>query len=198
MAKKQSVLLFDLGGVILESLGFQEWRKLLNDTTSTGDELKSGWLRSPVCMAFEKGEISPQEFAQGLVDEFALSVDAAHILRVYPDWVLGFYPGADRLLAGLRNTHRIACLSNTNELHWRAEWAAHFDDAFVSHFIGMVKPDPDIYRHVVDALDCDAADILFFDDSTINVVAARDAGLDAHRTDGFDALQSTLRRLEIL
>ena len=48
----------------------------------------------------------------------------------------------------------------------------------------MVKPDAEIYRHVIAKLACDPSEILFLDDNTINIDAAEAVGLDAHKVVG--------------
>ncbi len=50
--------------------------------------------------------------------------------------------------------------------------------------MGLVKPDRDAFDHAVSGLDCRAETILFLDDNTINVDAARAAGLNAEKARG--------------
>jgi glucose-1-phosphatase len=83
----------------------------------------------------------------------------------------------------------VAVLSNTNRVHWEAgaaQWPLlqMFDRAFLSFEIGMVKPDPEIFEHVVAALEIDADRVLFLDDNQLNVDQARASGLRAERVVG--------------
>ena len=73
-----------------------------------------------------------------------------------------------------------------------------FDVAFLSHEIGLVKPDAEIFEHVVEELACRAAEILFFDDNALNVDAARSVGLDAHKVEGVGPTHSLLRERGLL
>ena len=59
-------------------------------------------------------------------------------------------------------------------------WLDEFQVKIWSCELGMVKPDPGIYRACLDALGCRAERTLFFDDRANNVEAARDLGMEAH------------------
>ncbi|WP_216386865.1 HAD-IA family hydrolase [Arcanobacterium phocae] len=77
-----------------------------------------------------------------------------------------------------------AVLSNVPHTHlaWLKEnkpWLALFEPALFSCNLGLAKPDPAIYQAAIDALGGDGDEILFFDDTYVNVVGAREAGLRA-------------------
>ena len=59
-------------------------------------------------------------------------------------------------------------------------WLDEFQVKIWSCELGMVKPDPGIYRACLDALGCRAERTLFFDDRANNVEAARGLGMEAH------------------
>ena len=58
---------------------------------------------------------------------------------------------------------------------------SRFSPAVFSCGVGMVKPEPGIYRHCLELLGLPAAQVLFLDDMPGNVTAARDLGLHALR-----------------
>ena len=70
------------------------------------------------------------------------------------------------MLEGLRPRYRVACLSNTDELHGRQfdeqlhlqDW---FDECFYSNESGLRKPDPKAYLHVSKSLDFPPNEIAF-------------------------------------
>ena len=59
-------------------------------------------------------------------------------------------------------------------------WLDEFEVKIWSCELGILKPDPAIYRACLDALGCRAERTLFFDDRANNVEAARDLGMEAH------------------
>jgi putative hydrolase of the HAD superfamily len=59
-------------------------------------------------------------------------------------------------------------------------WLSEFQVKIWSCELGILKPDPAIYRACLDALGCRAERTLFFDDRANNVEAARDLGMEAY------------------
>lgn len=193
---KPKVLLFDLGGVLIENTAFADLPTLLSEPI-TAASLADRWLDSRAVQAFERGEIEAEEFGARFVDEWGLRISRDEFLARFETWPRGPYDGALEMLVHLRRDYTTACLTNCNALHWRRlqPLLAQLDHAFSSHLMGLVKPDPAIFRRVVDALGCDAADICFFDDSARNVDAARAAGMSAEHVAGFGELSRRLCRL---
>jgi putative hydrolase of the HAD superfamily len=70
-----------------------------------------------------------------------------------------------------------------------------FDAAVISCRIGLVKPEPQIYRYLLDLHGLTAAETVFIDDTQINVTAAADVGLHAVR---FESAGQCRRELEAL
>lgn len=75
----------------------------------------------------------------------------------------------------------LAILSNTIEPHAKALRGAgyynNFDKVFLSHEIGMRKPDPAIYTYVLQELGVGPHEAVFIDDDPVNVVAAQSVGM---------------------
>ena len=69
----------------------------------------------------------------------------------------------------------------------RQDWAGHFRVRVFSGDIGVAKPDPEIFRHLLSRLGAKAVDCLFFDDRESNVDGARAVGLRAHVWHGPEA-----------
>ncbi len=194
------VLLFDLGGVLIDFAGFEEMRRLLPQV-SDRSEIRDRWIHSDSVQLFERGDITPESFARRLVEEFHLELSAENFLREFVSWARGPYPGAVSLLGRLRATHRIACLSNSNELHTpihRASIHPHVDTFYFSDEIGMVKPDREIFDHVIHDLAVSPRRIAFFDDTMVNVEAAREVGLNAFSVDGIVEVEAQLQRLGLI
>ena len=62
------VLLFDLGGVLVESAGLQELPRLLA-APMEAEALRRKWLTSPAVGLFETGRCSEQEFAAVFIED---------------------------------------------------------------------------------------------------------------------------------
>lgn len=194
-------VMFDLGGVLVELGGVEQ----MFDWTRgrlTREELWRRWLLSPGGRLFESGRITPEDFAERMISEFELPVTAEEYLRAFEVWVRAPYPGVTDLLEGLSKVYRLACISNTNAMHWprmrdHMGLGRFFERSFVSHETGLVKPDREAFLHAMAGLGCPAERILYFDDSQINVDAARDAGMAAHRVNGVEEIVAILRDMGI-
>jgi len=194
------VLLFDLGGVLMDFAGFEELGKLLPGAPHRS-EIRDRWIRSKTVQLFERGKITPRHFADGVIEEFQLDLAPKEFLTKFVKWARGPYPGAISLLRSLRSEYRIAALSNSNELHTplhRRRFEDAIDSFFFSDEIGLVKPDGEIFDFVIHNLAVGPQRIAFFDDTPVNVEAAREAGLEAHRADGLAALEAQLHGLGII
>ena len=73
-----------------------------------------------------------------------------------------------------------------------------FDHHFLSFRIGMMKPDREIFDHVIEQLDHAPERILYFDDNHLNVESARAAGLRAERVKGMREAKKILEREGLL
>ena len=189
------VVLFDLGGVLVGLGGVQEFGALIGETRES--EVWRRWLESPWVRRFERGLCTRDEFAAGAVEEFALALPPAAFLERFLDWPKGLLPGAEELVRVLAPGVVRACFSNTNELHWNEQLGSRelgslFERHFLSHEIGLVKPDREAFEHVVETLAVAAQEILFFDDNPLNVEGARAAGIDAHRSVGVESTRALL------
>jgi FMN phosphatase YigB (HAD superfamily) len=196
------VILFDLGGVLVELIGVPimlQW----SDHSLDDDSLWHAWLHSGSVRAFESGKIGPQQFADSLIEEMELQVSRDEFLAAFTYWPRGLFPGAAELLSGLRNkSYAMACLSNSNELHWPRMMGEMglsnlIDEHYSSHQLGMLKPDAEVFDYVTGQLGCRADAILFMDDNTLNVDAARRAGMNSFRTRGVTEVGALLTELGI-
>ena len=196
------VLLFDVGGVLVQLSGVETMLEWLGRRV-TADELWRMWLESVSVRKFETGRIDASEFAAGVTSEFALPVEPRQFLEAFIRWPTGLYPGTLEMLARIPRNYRRAILSNSNVLHWprvlgEMRLGAAFDNHFVSHLTGRIKPDSDAFEHVVDSLGCMPAQVLFLDDNSLNVEAAQRFGMHAIRVRGATETHGVLTNLGII
>ncbi|MGH2388617.1 MAG: HAD family hydrolase [Chloroflexota bacterium] len=194
--KSIDVLLFDLGGVLVELSGVPPMLEWLKHSVST-EELWERWLLSPAVRTFERGHGTAAAFADSMILEFGLSVTAEEFIAEFTYWPRGVYPGVIPLLESLRGSCTLACFSNNNELHWGRicddmGLGKYFDVRFSSHLIGHLKPDKEAFEFVVEALGCAHERILFLDDNRLNIEGALAVGMQARRTNGFSEVLRVL------
>ena len=197
------LLLFDLGGVLVEFAGPTELGTHLRWPSSPALILDR-WIQCPHTSAFERGDLTPEEWADRFIVDWDVDLTREEFLAKFTTWSRRILPGARELLDELRPRYRLAALSNSNALHW--ERNAHelglldlFEFAISSHQVGVMKPDLAIYHHAVARAAVSSPDaIMFFDDLEGNVQAARAVGLRARQVRGVDQLREQLVRDELL
>lgn len=195
------VILFDIGGVLIELTGVAQmiaWTGIEND-----EELWRRWLTSPSVRGFETGRMGADEFAAAMCLEFALPVEAAEFMAEFALWPRHVFPGGHELLGALASRHRLAALSNNNAVHWERisrdmGLGGYFSASFLSHEIGLIKPDREVFEHVAEALGCEPGRILFLDDNRLNVEQAAAVGMVAHRVAGVEETATLLLSLGLL
>ncbi|MFO1415145.1 MAG: HAD family phosphatase [Burkholderiales bacterium] len=200
--KDIDVVLFDLGGVLIELAGVEQMLAWSRDVATT-EELWRRWLHSEAVRRFETGRTGRDTFAREIVAEFGLPVPPEEFLAAFTWWPRAVLPGAHDLVAAVRARHRVASVSNTNEIHWDRfsnAWLLHeaFDHNFPSHLVGKLKPDADYFAHVVEDLAVRPERVLFIDDNAINVAGAARAGLHAQRVVGVDGARAAFVELGLL
>lgn len=198
---KPQLLLFDLGGVIIEvdTTGL----RALGEPGKSDVDLWETWLTCAAVQDYESGKISDAAFADGVLKAFHSTMPHAEFLRSFTAWPTGIYAGVPELLIKLRKTYKLGYLSNSNALHYpRFEHEfninSYFDFPFASFKMGRVKPHADIFEAVLTELPYKPAEIFFVDDNRLNVEMARSLGMRAEIVRGPDELRTVLSRNGII
>jgi len=189
------LVLFDLGGVLIEPGGVGPMRELSG--IGSDEELWARWLGCPWVQAFESGRCSTKEFAVGVVADWGLAVSPAAFLDEFATWPQGPYPGAAALVARVRKEVPVGFLSNMNAFQWEAHYedmpiTGAFDFRFLSFELGFVKPDPQVFEAVARRLPSAPGRVLFLDDNAVNVEAGTAAGFVSRHVRGIDETNRAL------
>jgi FMN phosphatase YigB (HAD superfamily) len=207
------LVVFDLGRVLIRICdSWQHACRVAGLPVVEGelDAAAQARLHALVCRA-EVGELDIDGFGREVGP--VLGMSPAHVRALSDAYSLGGYEGAIEVMDELaRAGIATACLTNTNDNHWRL-----FSDPtsrtyfpldrlthrFASHLLQLRKPDDAIYAHVERAAATPARAILFFDDIEENVSAARKRGWNARRidpalNDPISQIRAALRELRVL
>lgn len=193
-------VIFDLGGVLIELDGPPVSAQ---NSQLTESEIWHRWLHSAAVREFESGKCTALEFAEALIQEFKLEQSPEAFLEYFDQWPKGVFAGAEALLASLKPRTQLACLSNTNQLHWHRfgkthHLLEHFDQVFASFLTGHLKPDKSTFEHTIAGLNTAPNRLLFLDDNAVNVDAARNSGMQSELTRGPIEASSHLKRYGLL
>lgn len=198
--KHPKVLLFDLGGVIVRWVGLDELSRM---TGLTRDDVGIQFATSPIFKAYEIGECDDDVFADTLIADFNLKLSRVEAKDLWNSWVQESYTGTKEMLTKLRGKYTLACLSNTNALHWEhlpthIKLDNFFDHSYASHLINAAKPSPESYQMPIQDMGVTPSDIWFFDDTLINVEAAKSIGMKAYHVDRTLGVIPTLQALDLI
>lgn len=145
--------------------------------------------------AFERGELSEEEYWQ-LHEERGVPVDREAFHQARREGYR-FLRGMGELVEELRG--QVVCVVASNYPAWITELeaellAGRFDAVYSSHHLGVRKPDAAFFRQLLRRTGTEPDELLFVDDRQVNVDAARELGIRAHRFDGVSSLAARLRR----
>jgi putative hydrolase of the HAD superfamily len=126
--------------------------------------------------------------------------------RVHELWAADFRswlsinPGTIEVLADLRaGGTKLALLSNAGpdfgSYFRHGPLGDFFAACYVSGELGLLKPHPEIYQHVLDDLGIRAAEAVFIDNRQANVRGAQALGITGHLFTGVTALRAFLASL---
>ena len=185
-------IILDLGGVILE-LDVDRTVRAFHDIgfppMENADIILSKY---PFFIDFETGKISPERFIDKVVEISGNHVSRDKILDAWNAMILGFREDSIKLLLELRKKYRLFLLSNTNaihEIHYNGQLEKEygivnlckiFEKVYYSHRLKMRKPDPVIFRHVLQDNGLLPGQCLYVDDTRIHVDTARSIGIQAY------------------
>lgn len=178
-------VVFDLGNVLLR------WDPRFLFRTIFADEARMEWFLAEVCNHdWNQQQDRGRSFAAGVAEATARHPDLAEAIAAYHHrWHETLPHAIDGSVAILEELDRrgaaLYALTNWNgdkfrETLPRFGFLRRFRDIVVSGDEGLVKPDPAIYRRLLDRNRLAAGECLFIDDSPANVAGAEAVGMRAH------------------
>ena len=151
----------------------------------------------------DQGTVSVPDYWARVAVELGLEFAPAQVQQLWAadfrSWI-SVEPGSIDILAELHaGGTRVALLSNAGfdfgDAFRRAPFARYFEQVFVSAELGMIKPDPEIYRHVARELGIEPAEMVFIDNKKVNVDGAESIGIIGHVFTGVGELRTFLTGL---
>ena len=155
--------------------------------------------------AYDEGKLTGIGFWQKLVSDAGLDLPASAIEELNR-WDARMWTTIDPVMLAWQQklkAHGLltAILSNLGDavlasLKREFAWLSQFDALVWSYQLGIAKPDPAIYRHVLEQLGAAAEETLFIDDKAVNVEAARALGMKSLRFTTVERLRTDLAAQE--
>jgi 2-haloacid dehalogenase len=203
-AATRSIAVFDLGGVLIDWNPRYLYRQLFD-----GDEAAMERFLAEICNNdWNLQQDAGRPFAEACALLVARHPGQKHLIEAYrARWIemlAGPIHGTVEILRELRDRGTpLYALTNWSAetfplarerydfLHW-------FQATVVSGVEKVVKPDPRIYRLLLERHDIDPAASVYIDDNPINARVATELGLHGIHFTGPDALSDDLKRVGLL
>ncbi len=209
MKNKIQTLILDLGGVIFD-LDYMATPRAFEQLGVKGFESAfSKAAQHHLFDRFEKGQITEQEFFDGIRAYTGIPLADREIEQAWNAMLLGIPDSRFQLLRQLAKNFDLFLLSNTNEIHIR-NFCGELENkygknpleeifirCYFSSRMSMRKPDREIFESVIRENRVDPSSAIFIDDSPQHVRGAIKAGLPALHLDldKGDSLEKMSQRL---
>ncbi len=186
-------LIFDLGGVILNLdfkltiQSFKEHIEHFDEQAFLGKEHQSDMFS-----LYEVDKIETEIFRNQFRERYQTHISNNVFDACWNAMILDFPIERINLLKKLRSRgQKIFLLSNINHLHELAveesfrrlglefDFFDLFDRAYYSHHIGLRKPSPEVFHHVLNDNKLVHDRTCFIDDSLQHILTARSLGIDS-------------------
>ncbi len=135
----------------------------------------------------EKGLITDMQWVEYLNEARGLSWTVENLIQIWSDLFTLNEVGYGLFRSAIESGAEVYTLSNIAKHHIYAiekNWPGFFDGVqgmFLSYQIGARKPHPDIYCHVLKALETTGDECFFIDDLAENIEAAKSIGIHAYQ-----------------
>ncbi len=182
-------IIFDLGGIFLDIHYQLTKNAFINLGIKNFDDLFTQHHANDLFEDLETGKISEATFYDLFRKEANINLSNEEIKTAW-NALLGGFP-LERLdwLEKIKDKYNIYLFSNTNQIHYDAfmkiyeqetgeiDFNKHFIKAYYSQNIGLRKPYPESFLHIINEQNLVPAQTLFIDDTIKNIEGAKAVGL---------------------
>ncbi len=202
--RSRSVVVFDLGGVLLNWDPRHLYRKLF----AGDDAAMEAFLRDVCTEAWNECQDAGRTFAEAAAELLPAHADKAHLIHAFgarfDEMIPGAIDGTVDIVRALKRS-RVPVYALTN---WSAEtfpsqrarfdFLAEFDGIVVSGEEGVIKPDVRLFRILLDRYSIDPHAAVFIDDNPANASAAATLGIHGIHFRSPELLRRELEALGLL
>ncbi|CAN5820779.1 HAD family phosphatase [soil metagenome] len=182
-------IIFDLGGIFI-NIDFARTEQAFIDLGITNfNDFFTQHHASELFELLETGKISPTAFCETFRFETNTRLTDDQIIAAWNALLLDFPKERIHWLQQIGKKYNIFLFSNTNQIHYDAFMAgfktqtgfndlnSFFIKAYYSQEIGLRKPYPEAFLHIINEQKLNPAETLFIDDTIKNIEGAKAVGL---------------------
>jgi putative hydrolase of the HAD superfamily len=189
MIKGIKHIIFDLGNVLLNIDPTLTYLALKDLGISNVDLVYQKLNEQFIFEKFETNDISSKHFVDVIKTEARIPLEDEEIINAWNALILDFPLRRLQILQQLQLHYDLVLLSNTNEIHETyfnqllqqrhgiPNIGVFFDKVYLSHRVGLRKPNSKIYERVIADCGFNPSNTLFIDDLEQNIQAAANLGI---------------------
>lgn len=207
MKKNIEWIVFDLGGVVVK-LNIDGALRELARQSNTDAQIIREHLSTPdesglsINAKMELGMLTPDEYVNAISQPLNQKLSREEIIELKMQIIQGEDEETIELIRALSRQKKIACFSNTHELHWNHMTRHYqafqfFEKKIASHLIRAAKPEQKAFARACREIGADPQKCLFIDDVLINAEAAREFGWHSIHFKNHNSLREELLQFGI-
>lgn len=209
--KKIKNIIFDFGDVIINIDPGAVRKRMEEKGILNVDELHMQLFENKIYHNLETGTIGPDEFRSAIKNIIDAPLPDGEIDDAWNAMILDIPRERIEFMTRLKSKYKLYLLSNTNAIHYEyydryfqdtydyPSLSAFFTRAWYSYLMGVRKPDPEIFRIMLEDGKLDPCETVFIDDIKENVEAAASLGIiPCHLPPGKEIMDLFDDRLELI
>lgn len=190
-------IIFDLGGVLFTNGTGQFIDTLVVRYHTDRDRVKN-IIDGEIGTLYREAKISRDEFWNRVTTGLGI---VANVDNLESEWIDGYklIAGTRDLINDLSKKYRMYYLSDNvrervEKLNEKYDFLRLFDGGIFSHEVGVRKPDPKIYRLVLDMAQVNPEEAIYTDDKPQNLVPAQTLGMTTFLFESPEKLRNELQQ----
>ncbi len=201
--RKYSAIVFDLGNVLIPF----DYDFLINKLNKIKPNLGKNFIEFykqnyHIHRSFEKGNLERKDFIAKMLEVCEDRLDEITFCNYFSE-IFSVNNDVVGLLPKLKQNYKLFLLSNTNPIHkefgyGHFEFLKLFDKMFLSHEVGVIKPEPEFYKAVENYSGISSEELIFIDDIEDYAEGAKKLGWDAITFQNYSQLTNEFNKREII
>ena len=179
-----TTIIFDMGNVLIDF----RWEALFHEMGLEGERfarMAEATVLDPVWNEFDRGIWTDEMMQDAFIKNAPeLEKEIRQMMTDYFPGLLRKFDYTDEWMDSLKaKGYKLYILSNFSGKAFRdcageLDYVSKADGAVISYKVNMIKPDPGIYRYLLDTYNINPAEAVFIDDNADNIEAAGKFGIN--------------------